>query len=913
MTTGAPNVGETGRKLSAASEASRQRRMRSERSNEDVRAFMGKPSKITQETHKRSSVGTDSYSVSSDSSRRNSTASKTISRSRSISNLPEDKLQNSSSFDHSAAAHSRSVSGVLDESTLVPHHTSYNTSTSSLYDGKGGSGSIGKLNASSGASFRKESRRPTIDKAEPKFDGIGYLSYEEQESHVMQDLLYILMGMDGVHIKIRQHDDSSLSSPGEFIFDPTLDRSIVELTKRLLPLALHLREVESFIQVHSKFEYGRVHHALAATMRGLLKNFFVLIVQLEQQALTATNFGLQKMWFYLHPSLVTMNALASLVAIIDESDSQGSGRLNGGALLGTIAQRMLSFGGDPVVKALYSQLLSAAAVPYNIMLRTWLRSGEIVDPYDEFLIQETRGVKKEQLADDYNDVYWAKRYTIREYQVPAFLEPYQKKVLTAGKYLNVIRECGTEVNADDMPNLKEGTFTHPPIGDAVTAIGGERFVRDIEIAFQYSNTTLLKLLFTQHDLLARLRSIKHHFLLSQSDFLVHFIDVAHEHLLHPIDEVPAEKVASLLELVLRNPAASSKHNAFYEDISADLNPTQFLKQLLKINSVGAAFFNRGFRFGNERFDHDPMDEFLGRNKTQSGIQAFQIDYKVPFPASLIINRRVLVKYQLIFRHLFQCKYIERQLGEAWRHQLKSGLNSQGSRFRRKKDLLSELTSSETAQREREDKESAFVGRMCALRIKMLKFIQQYMYHVGYEVIEPTWSTFEERMQTASTIEDVMAVHEDYQNSLLKECMLSNNEMVKVIRKLMSICTDYCIFSHSYSRFRGRYDPEDNTLSSPTASSNSHHLSRPSSTLNPLSDAYISVSGGDILNPDAAAKKIAELEATFLHHMRLLIDTLKYHATTEATLFGNFAARLDYNQYYARLPPDLSIVVKVPQE
>jgi hypothetical protein len=44
--------------------------------------------------------------------------------------------------------------------------------------------------------------------------------------------------------------------------------------------------------------------------------------------------------------------------------------------------------------------------------------------------------------------------------------------------------------------------------------------------------------------------------------------------------------------------------------------------------------------------------------------------KVRWPVSLVLSRRALTKYQLIFRHLFHFQYVRRQLCAAWQiHQV----------------------------------------------------------------------------------------------------------------------------------------------------------------------------------------------------------------------------------------------------
>lgn len=47
-----------------------------------------------------------------------------------------------------------------------------------------------------------------------------------------------------------------------------------------------------------------------------------------------------------------------------------------------------------------------------------------------------------------------------------------------------------------------------------------------------------------------------------------------------------------------------------------------------------------------------------------------ISVQVPWPLSLVVSRRALTKYQLIFRHLFHFKHVERQLCMTWQaHQV----------------------------------------------------------------------------------------------------------------------------------------------------------------------------------------------------------------------------------------------------
>jgi gamma-tubulin complex component 2 len=173
---------------------------------------------------------------------------------------------------------------------------------------------------------------------------------------------------------------------------------------------------------------------------------------------------------------------------------------------------------DPNCKKLYTFLLSKASVPYYNILNYWIYHGEIRDPYNEFMILEKKNVKKENLKEDFNDAYWEMRYTIREGFVPSFLEPMKVQILVAGKYLNVVRECGVNIAKPEemqVENVEQNNDLNHPIrqepsfiparNEVWTAVDGNSFVKSLEITYKYANHTLLNLLLKDQQLMSRLR------------------------------------------------------------------------------------------------------------------------------------------------------------------------------------------------------------------------------------------------------------------------------------------------------------------------------------------------------------------------------------------------------------------------
>lgn len=66
--------------------------------------------------------------------------------------------------------------------------------------------------------------------------------------------------------------------------------------------------------------------------------------------------------------------------------------------------------------------------------------------------------------------------------------------------------------------------------------------------------------------------------------------------------------------------------------------------------------DRGF-VNPESFTLDATDTM--EESDLKGLGAFTFDYDVQWPVSLIISRRSLKRYQILFRFLFQCRLVER--------------------------------------------------------------------------------------------------------------------------------------------------------------------------------------------------------------------------------------------------------------
>jgi hypothetical protein len=159
-------------------------------------------------------------------------------------------------------------------------------------------------------------------------------------------------------------------------------------------------------------------------------------------------------------------------------------------------------GGDTEAAALLDFLLERSAAPFFGMLRAWLHRGVCDDPHGEFFIAEDARIRKEGLLTDFACAYWEKRFTLRPELVPAFIAPHAQAALDCGKLLHVVRECGREP-ANPRPDRLAYTLDERALG---LAIGEAR---------AWASQQALGVLVGEAQLLQRLQSVKHYFLLDQ--------------------------------------------------------------------------------------------------------------------------------------------------------------------------------------------------------------------------------------------------------------------------------------------------------------------------------------------------------------------------------------------------------------
>jgi gamma-tubulin complex component 2 len=490
---------------------------------------------------------------------------------------------------------------------------------------------------------------------------IGSFPVQVQEMLIVQDLLSVLMGIDGKYIRIKV----TSAEPGLAIRpDATLDLSLADLVDRILPLTDYYVRIVRFVDLRHNYEFGLVNHALCGAVRELLREYLILIAQLEHQ-LALSQLSLQKLWFYVQPAIQTLKALNKLVIDI-ETDGGGKAdrgtTLRGGMLLNLLHTHSVAAGGEQHTSKLLAFVLQESAAPYLSMLQSWIHHGIVQDPYGEFMVEER---PKRAYFDD---SYWEKRYVKRDKHVASFLadKDLVDKILNTGKYLTVLRECGhaKQRRAPEPADQRQHVWSAPsaasdgkaahqqmPAPAALTYSANTRvYAQLVQEAYAASSQQVLQLLVLEKQLLHRLSSIKRFFLLQQGDWLVHFLDLADEELIKPASQASKTRIESMLSLALVTAAPADQER---ENVSCSLMSSSALDEVLYVISIDGSE-----RASQSRHQHVSSSTSSLSGASRGGLtghDAFSLTYTVDWPLNIVFSRKTMTKYRWLFRHLFLYK------------------------------------------------------------------------------------------------------------------------------------------------------------------------------------------------------------------------------------------------------------------
>jgi gamma-tubulin complex component 2 len=603
----------------------------------------------------------------------------------------------------------------------------------------------------------------------PKGDPLNLCSIDIQDKVMVEEILGALMGLEGTYIKYTN---------GAFEIVETLDLNISHYLEKMLDCANSFVHVNAFVaQRFAFYENGTVSHALCGAIHQLLREYILAMVDLDdrhrsmEQGMTVNS-----VFAEIRSASKTILILHKIVDVANQ--------FKGGALLNALEDLKQEYLGDANAGVLFSYILEKTAIPYFDILRRWVEDGTLKDPYGEFMIEETGEMKRKDINTNILGAsvdQWGNWFSLRDEHVLTIMKTASPsshgsshmdlpmKILTTGKYWNATMLCqNRDEHAVPLPSSKDNTEAcHSELVYGMNAV---EISRSVNRQYEVASRTLLNIFMRDYRILDVLAFMKRYFLLDQGDFFVHFLDMAEDELLQEMTSISRGRVQNWMALSIQMSGGNDKSDGFHDDsadMESSLTGTFALESL--INHLDALHASAGGIENNE--PKTPSRHAYGGTSVKglTGMEAFMLDFQsVPFPISLILSRHSITNYQLMFRHLFFAKHVERRLVGTWLdHQV----------IKEYQSLRADL------------------GRTYFLRQRMLHFMQNFVYYMMFEVIEPNWLRMKHKLteknsegnSAPTTVDNVLKIHNDFVVKTLKECLLTNRDLVRTLTKLMTTC------------------------------------------------------------------------------------------------------------------------------
>lgn len=203
-------------------------------------------------------------------------------------------------------------------------------------------------------------------------------------------------------------------------------------------------------------------------------------------------------------------------------------------------------------------------------------------------------------------------------------------------------------------------------------------------------------------------------------------------------EIDLIRLGSLLELALRT--SSCCNDPYKDDVKIRMSDKSLYNLMENINN----------------HSNSPI-----KPDTLFGWESLTLSYDVPWPLSMVICKDYCqTLYQIMFRHLFCCKFIERKLEATWRVHRTLHIKDYGVAY-------------------------------SLLRHKMLHFVHNLLFYIT-QIIEPSFQILITKFKEGKIdcVAEVVKLHKAFLTTLVDESMLTDNELLCHVTKLLLLCMDY---------------------------------------------------------------------------------------------------------------------------
>ncbi|XP_064936089.1 gamma-tubulin complex component 3-like [Musa acuminata AAA Group] len=653
---------------------------------------------------------------------------------------------------------------------------------------------------------------------------------EVSESALVRDILFVCQGINGRYVRFDKASDC-YDLPESL----KLPRSMRTMVRKLCELGWLFQKVRCYItESMSCFpaeEVGTVGQAFCSALQDELSDYYKLLAVLESHS--SNPIPTPGSISGVPGNYLTLRRLAVWLAEPTVKMRlmavlvDGCRGLRGGAMAGAIHGRAQH--GDPLVQEFMGRLLQRVCSPLFEMVRSWVSEGELEDTFAEFFIQ-SQTVKAESL--------WQEGYQIQSAMLPSFISPaLAQRILRTGKSINFLRVCCEDNGwADAAAKAAADVGTTTRRGGIV--YGETHALEGLVIeAAKRIDRHLMDVIHRRYRFKDHCLAIKRYLLLGQGDFVQYLMDVVGPELSEPANTISSFQLAGLLETAIR------ASNSQYDD--------RDILDRLKVKMM----------------DHSDGDR---------GWDVFSLEYDARVPLDTVFTASVMKKYLKIFNFLWKLKRVEHALIGVWK-------------MMKPNSIISCIFTKEGVA-----VKTQFVSvlRRCqVLWNEMNHFVTNFQYYIMFEVLEVSWSQFSEEMNAAKDLDDLLAAHEKYLNSIVEKSLLG--ERSQGLIRILFVLFDLILrlrshaerwFEHIFElQVRGRSKSRIKMMGA------GPWFVGDRKAMMQLAGEFLGRMGEDL---DKIAKEYSASLDDFISQL-----PIQQHVDLKFLLF-----RLDFTEYYSRLVP-----------
>ncbi len=742
-----------------------------------------------------------------------------------------------------------------------------------------------------------------IDKSKEK---LSSLNSTEQDEILVNDLLLVMLGLEGKYIKRVVNTTSYKDFKVEFevepyLDNPTCDPPLLSLTNLILPMGYYYSSITYFLNMGSKPETGLVVKGFCDGLKKILREYILFVNQLEEHKNNPnSNINLQQLWWVCQPSIKLLECLHKLC--------QKCFMIKGGALLNIIYSSYLHEN-DTQIKTIYKYLLNKSFIPFFDMIKLWICHGFLENEHDfqEFMIFSPKSYIKEKLNDYYHDLFWETKFILSENNIPTFLQKIATKILFIGKSYNIIKECGKNIKCpyeqelemfkdkenedeNDINDIIKSNFNIYKKNEIVDFNGNNNygykksnqmifeteriieFENLIDKIYQWINDTLKNILFNEKDLILMIESFKKYYLMEAGDFYNDFIELNLDLLNKGLNKIKEENIYKKDENFIKLPMIKEeeqKNMKIFKYVITNMTVEDLKKYYSNYHKILKSNENDITKITSQL---EKIDRIINRKKSEEPkenvkvVECVEIEPEILWPLNLIFSKKNIMKYKLLFRQLIRLKFIEKLLYNTF--------------------IIQQDYKELNIQTKLKD---SFFLRDC-----MINFIKNLIYYLFNEVIEPNYIKLIKNLENAKSMEEVINYHEKFLDTCLNEGLIIDNLKGK-LNDILNCCYYYCHLIYQYNgniRMKSqeiisdiiskRNDEYKNEYMRKTAKNKEKN--------NSLKQAFLQLE-------NSYRNFLDKLKNGYNNRLKSFLETIKKINDNHKTNLANLLIKIDYTNYY----------------